>query len=164
MPVRVALSPKAEAYPRVYWIEITTRIKDVRFPHADVRPSPKAPVFSRRAVLARRVLSGVRGTAVPETRNRLLRRSAGGMDVSTRAIDWMFDGSWMLRDRRTRSMTRDQARKRIRSDYLELTGLKLTVPQAARLWSLELDGAAIVLDELVARGFLMCCDGVYMRR
>jgi hypothetical protein len=90
--------------------------------------------------------------------------SAGGMNVSTRANDVMLDVGWMRRDRRTRSMTRDQALKRIRSDYLELTGLKLTVPQAARLWSLEIDGAAILLEELVARGFLICSEGVYMRR
>jgi hypothetical protein len=84
--------------------------------------------------------------------------------VSTRANDVMLDVGWMRRDRRTRSMTRDQALKRIRSDYLELTGLKLTVAQAARLWSLEIDGAAILLEELVARGFLICSEGVYMRR
>lgn len=84
--------------------------------------------------------------------------------MSTRASDVMAGARWMLRDGRARFMTRDQALRRIRSDYLELTGLKLTVAQAARLWSLEIEGAATVLDELVARGFLVCADGVYMRR
>jgi hypothetical protein len=84
--------------------------------------------------------------------------------VSTRTIDQIVESNRMWRDRGTRSMTHDQAVRRVRSDYLELTGLKLTAEQAARLWSLTGDLATAVLDELAASGFLSCCDGLYVRR
>jgi hypothetical protein len=62
--------------------------------------------------------------------------------------------SQMLLDRGCRFLTRDEAFNRIRSDYLELPGLQLTVAQAARLWSLGFDFAASLLEDLVARNFL----------
>jgi hypothetical protein len=43
---------------------------------------------------------------------------------------------------------------RVRSEFLEMPGLELTVPQAGRLWSLGLDDCRHVIDELVDAGFL----------
>jgi hypothetical protein len=60
-------------------------------------------------------------------------------------------------------MSPDEARARIRADYFELPGLSLTVPQAARLWSVGPDLALTMLEELRASGFLVCRNGQYAR-
>ena len=67
-------------------------------------------------------------------------------------------------DRRTALMTRAEARARVRSDYFELPGLKLTAAQAARLWSLGHDLALSVLEDLTANGFLTRYEDQYARR
>jgi len=43
---------------------------------------------------------------------------------------------------------------RIRSEFLEMPGLRLTLVQAARLWGLELDDCRRVIDALVGSSFL----------
>ena len=43
---------------------------------------------------------------------------------------------------------------RIRGEYLEMPGLKLTVPQAARLWHLDQPRIEQLLNVLVADGIL----------
>jgi hypothetical protein len=43
---------------------------------------------------------------------------------------------------------------RIRAEYLEMPGLKLTLPQAARLFNVEASDCARVLDTLVTTGVL----------
>ena len=43
---------------------------------------------------------------------------------------------------------------RIRAEYLEMPGMRLTVPQAARLFNLDLTHCARVLDALVMDGAL----------
>ena len=43
---------------------------------------------------------------------------------------------------------------RIRGEYLEMPGLKLTVPQAARLWHLDQPSIEQLLNVLVADGLL----------
>jgi hypothetical protein len=43
---------------------------------------------------------------------------------------------------------------RIRGEYREMPGLKLTVPQAARLWHLDQPSIERLLDGLVADGLL----------
>ena len=50
--------------------------------------------------------------------------------------------------------SRDLAR--IRSEYIEMPGLVLTLPQAARLWGLNVRRSERLLAELVACGFLSC--------
>jgi Fic family protein len=70
----------------------------------------------------------------------------------------------MLLDRRCRFLSRDEALHRIRADYLELPGLRLTAPQAARLWGLALETASDLLEELVARKFLVRLDEQYCLR
>jgi hypothetical protein len=59
----------------------------------------------------------------------------------------------------------DQALRRIRAEYGELPGLKLTVAQAQRLWSLDRDSCDGLMALLVDLGFLACTsDGAFVRR
>jgi hypothetical protein len=51
-------------------------------------------------------------------------------------------------------MSRDMAR--IRNEYVEMPGLVLTLPQAARLWSLSESRSQLLLSLLVEVGFLIC--------
>ncbi len=44
--------------------------------------------------------------------------------------------------------------ERVRDEYAQMPGLRLTVPQAARLWTLRPDDTEAVLDALVASGEL----------
>ena len=43
---------------------------------------------------------------------------------------------------------------RVRNEFLEMPGLQLTVPQAARLWGLETSSCRHVIDALVDTAFL----------
>jgi CheY-like chemotaxis protein len=47
-----------------------------------------------------------------------------------------------------------EARERIRADYREMLGLRVTVQQGARLWNLPVGLCAALLEDLVAEGFL----------
>jgi hypothetical protein len=59
----------------------------------------------------------------------------------------------------------DQARARIRAEYLEMPGMKLTVDQVRRLCGVGSDICEVVLDALVAERFLSVrSDGRYLRR
>lgn len=54
---------------------------------------------------------------------------------------------------------------RVRSEFLEMPGLRLTLRQAARLWGLEGAMSEHLLTRLVESGFLRRTrDGAYMRR
>ena len=54
---------------------------------------------------------------------------------------------------------------RIRGEYLEMPGLRLTSAQAARLWAVELELASALLSVLVEAGFLTVSDdGQHARR
>ena len=54
--------------------------------------------------------------------------------------------------------------RRIRGEYLEMPGLRLTRAQAQRLWGLDEGTCTTLLDRLVDRKFLVCApDGKYMR-
>jgi hypothetical protein len=46
--------------------------------------------------------------------------------------------------------------ERIRSEYTEMPGLVLTLPQAARLWGLTARRTERLLSALVSSGFLLC--------
>src|SRR5262245_10863382 len=53
---------------------------------------------------------------------------------------------------------------RIRGEYLEMPGLRLTRQQAQRLWGLDTDTSVRLLHELVELKFLTCgADGAYVR-
>ena len=61
-----------------------------------------------------------------------------------------------------RQMSSDVAR--IRREYLEMPGLVLTLPQAARLWGLSVSRSALLLSMLVETGFLVCDEKTVYRR
>jgi hypothetical protein len=44
--------------------------------------------------------------------------------------------------------------ERVRCEFLEMPGLRLTMPQAARLWGLDVPSCEAVVDALVACEFL----------
>jgi len=44
--------------------------------------------------------------------------------------------------------------QRVRAEFLEMPGLRLTPAQARRLWNLEVDVCSDVIDALVAEAFL----------
>lgn len=52
---------------------------------------------------------------------------------------------------------------RICGEFLEMPGLQLTCRQAQRLWGLEPEVCASLLDELVQAGFLYHRAGTYAR-
>lgn len=59
----------------------------------------------------------------------------------------------------------EERRATIMAEFDEMPGMRLTLLQAARLWSLAIDECARVLDDLVLAGFLMLDDqGRYARR
>ena len=53
---------------------------------------------------------------------------------------------------------------RIRSEFLEMPGLRLTPAQAARLWTVDRRMSQRILDGLAMTGFLMKTrEGAYLR-
>jgi hypothetical protein len=61
-----------------------------------------------------------------------------------------------------RRMSGDVAR--IRKEYVEMPGLALTLPQAARLWAMSEQRSALLLSMLVETGFLICEEKTAYRR
>ncbi len=58
----------------------------------------------------------------------------------------------------------DRDALRLRNEFLELPGLCVTIPQAARLFGVRLERAASMLDQLECEGFLHRDDrGMYHR-
>ena len=54
--------------------------------------------------------------------------------------------------------------RRVQDEYVEMPGLRLTPAQAQRLWAIDADTCAAVLDLLVTRRFLARgLDGQYRR-
>lgn len=53
---------------------------------------------------------------------------------------------------------------RIRSEFVEMPGLVLTLPQAARLWGVGTQRAAELLSALLNAGFLVCDKKTLYRR
>jgi len=68
------------------------------------------------------------------------------------------------RDRHELESSRREILSRIRSSYFELPGLKLTAAQGARLWALNVDQCAAVLESLVERNILVRRDGSFCLR
>ena len=57
----------------------------------------------------------------------------------------------------------DRLVSRVRAEYLEMPGLKLTLPQACRLWQLDANTCQAILKRLVDERFLHCtAEGSYM--
>lgn len=51
-------------------------------------------------------------------------------------------------------LSRDVLLSRVRGEYREMPGLRLTVQEACRLWQIDARVCEVVLQELVAGGFL----------
>ena len=61
-------------------------------------------------------------------------------------------------------VAREQILQRIRGEYLEMPGLRLTCAQAARLWAIEAPVCVQLLESLSAERFLYRRnDGTYAR-
>jgi hypothetical protein len=52
---------------------------------------------------------------------------------------------------------------RVRSEFIEMPGLRLRVDQAQRLWNLDRASCETVLHSLVEDKFLSRVDGMYAR-
>ncbi len=55
-----------------------------------------------------------------------------------------------------RTATIDQILKRVRNEFLEMPGLRLTCAQARRLWHLDATTCDAILRRLVSARFLAC--------
>jgi DNA-binding response OmpR family regulator len=75
----------------------------------------------------------------------------------------VVERSRQMRHRHIERVTRHDALAKIRSAYLELPGLTLTAEQGARLWELDVQLCAAVLDELLGRKFLVRVENQYRR-
>jgi hypothetical protein len=54
---------------------------------------------------------------------------------------------------------------RIRGEYLEMPGLRLSIEQASRLWALDRIACVALLEHLVENDFLQCDrNGRYVRK
>ncbi len=54
--------------------------------------------------------------------------------------------------------------ERVRGEFLEMPGLRLTPQQASRLWALDPATSEFVLDQLQSTGFLSRTrEGAYLR-
>ena len=63
-----------------------------------------------------------------------------------------------------RSATTDALIQRIRGEYREMPGMRLTVRQAQRLWALDASTCESLLHSLLQDGFLAHArDGSYVR-
>ena len=61
-------------------------------------------------------------------------------------------------------VTSAQLLRRIKAEYIEMPGLRLTVAQAGRLWGLDPPACVDVLDRLITERFLQRRpDGTYAR-
>jgi len=66
---------------------------------------------------------------------------------------------------RTGALTPATLGERVRAEFIEMPGLTLTVPQAARLWSVTVLQSQSILSELAHGGFLIKDrTGAYRRR
>ena len=62
------------------------------------------------------------------------------------------------------TVSRDQILRRIRGEFLEMPGLRLTLPQAKRLWGLDTETCTQLLQSLTDQQFLCRrSDGTYGR-
>jgi hypothetical protein len=65
-----------------------------------------------------------------------------------------------LHERQTNAL---RALELLKSEYLEMPGLKLTVPQASRLIALDIDKTQPLLDALADAGFLRRTPSGFIR-
>ena len=65
-----------------------------------------------------------------------------------------------LREQKTRP---GDLEARVKGEYLEMPGQRLTVPQASKLWDVDQQVAGAVLEHLVQRRFLRRVGPYYFR-
>lgn len=63
----------------------------------------------------------------------------------------------------TTSDAHDDLHVRIRAEFAEMPGLKLTLPQASRLFNIDAVRCGRALDQLVASGSLSIARGAFVR-
>jgi len=62
------------------------------------------------------------------------------------------------------ALNKEEVLRRVKGEFLEMPGLRLTEPQARRLWGLDRDSCAALLGALVEANFLFQTrDGAFMR-
>jgi hypothetical protein len=67
-------------------------------------------------------------------------------------------------ERTLATISREQLARRVFGEYLEMPGLRLTRPQAQRLWAMDEQTCTEILDVLTEVGFLhRQNDGTYTR-
>jgi hypothetical protein len=75
-----------------------------------------------------------------------------------RDVSALTRGTWKLAQEvpvmQLQIASKDELIQRVRSEYLEMPGLQLSVPQACRLWGLDADTCGTVMDQLVQSKFL----------
>lgn len=64
----------------------------------------------------------------------------------------------------SRTQRDDDLLQRIRGEFMEMPGLRLTTQQAQRLWALDDATCRRALTRLVESGFLRCTEGDYFVR
>lgn len=63
-----------------------------------------------------------------------------------------------------RNRRNDEVLRRVQGEFLEMPGLRLTEPQARRLWNLDQQSCEVLLSVLVEEKFLFRTrDGAFMR-
>jgi hypothetical protein len=63
-----------------------------------------------------------------------------------------------------RAQATDDVLRRVKGEFLEMPGLRLTVAQACRLWGLDVASCNALLGELIDANFLFRTrDGAFMR-
>src|SRR5437870_7498742 len=92
---------------------------------------------------------------VSRREGRLSSAAASGTRVAPSPIDPMSSESLLAND---------DVLSRVKGEFLEMPGLRLTEPQARRLWGLDHDVCEVLLQTLVDANFLFRTrDGAFMR-
>jgi hypothetical protein len=97
------------------------------------------------------------------SRNSMQEKHGGGqhMTMTTSTMATLTDGA----SRGSTEPSGSGVIRRIEAEYREMPGLRLTLPQASRLWGLNVGQSERLLSELVDEGFLMRdMSGAYRRR
>jgi hypothetical protein len=115
-------------------IVITTILSGLqRRRYVIVTIEPACPMKSRR-------------TRRQNARNALAHRRVGGARLAT---------SWIVKLQQGAAVAKTQTLvERIRGEFIEMPGLQLTMPQAARLWGLDIAACRHVIEVLVESAFL----------
>src|SRR5438067_13895473 len=98
----------------------------------------------------------------------MIARATSGISVAPRrreSLDCAFVGlSAEVAMTPEPALNKEEVLRRVKGEFLEMPGLRLTEPQARRLWGLDRDSCAALLGALVEANFLFQTrDGAFMR-